>query len=180
MCAIYGKPELPEQELKHWEGYKKSSPVRIGNDAYKQFQSDVYGELMDSLYLYNKYALPISYDFWTAIRHRLDWVCENWKNPDEGIWEMRNRQEHFVYSKLMNWVALDRGIRLAEKRSFPADREKWMHDRDKIYEEVMTRGLNEKRRACTQFYGSEDQGASGPFMPLVFFMAPRDLRMWHT
>ena len=180
MFSIYGNPELPEQELKHWEGYKKSSPVRIGNDAYKQFQSDIYGELMDSLYLYNKYVLPISYDFWTEIRHRLDWVCENWKNPDEGIWEMRNRQEHFVYSKLMNWVALDRGVRLADKRSFPADRERWMRDRDKIYEEVMTRGWNEKRRAFTQFYGSEDLDASVLIMPLVFFMAPSDPRMVNT
>jgi len=180
LFSIYGNPELPEQELKHWEGYKKSRPVRIGNDAYKQYQSDIYGELMDSLYLYNKYVLPISYDFWTRIRHQLDWVCENWQNPDEGIWEMRNRQEHFVYSKLMNWAALDRGIRLADKRSFPANRERWIRDRDKIYEEVMTRGWSEKRRAFTQFYGSEDLDASVLLMPLVFFMAPSDPRMVNT
>src|SRR6266404_8161519 len=117
MFSIYGNPELPEQELKHWEGYKKSGPVRIGNAAYKQFQSDVYGEVLDSLYLYNKYVLPIGYDFWTRIRHRLGWGWEKWEEPDEGIWEMRNREEHFVYSKLMNWVALDRGARLADKRS---------------------------------------------------------------
>jgi GH15 family glucan-1,4-alpha-glucosidase len=180
LFSIYGDPELPEQELKHWEGYKKSSPVRIGNGAYRQFQSDVYGELMDSLYLYNKYVLPISYDFWTRLRRRLDWVCDNWQNPDEGIWEMRNRQEHFVYSKLMNWVALDRGVRLADKRSFPANRERWIRDRDAIYEEVMTRGWNEKRRAFTQFYGSEDLDASVLIMPLVFFMAPTDPRMLST
>jgi GH15 family glucan-1,4-alpha-glucosidase len=180
MFSIHGNPELPEQELKHWEGYKKSSPVRIGNDAYKQFQSDIYGELMDSLYLYNKYVLPISYDFWSSIQERLDWVCDNWQEPDEGIWEMRNRQEHFVYSKLMNWVALDRGIRLADKRSFPANRERWIRDRDKIYEEVMKRGWNEKRRAFTQFYGSEDLDASVLIMPLVFFMAPSDPRMVRT
>jgi GH15 family glucan-1,4-alpha-glucosidase len=180
MFSIYGNPELPEQELKHWEGYKKSRPVRIGNDAYKQYQSDIYGELMDSLYLYNKYVLPISYEFWTRIRHRLDWVSENWQNPDEGIWEMRNRREHFVYSKLMNWVALDRGVRLADKRSFPANRERWIRDRDKIYEEVMTRGWNEKQRAFTQFYGSDDLDASVLLMPLVFFMAPSDPRMVST
>ena len=180
MFSIHGNPELPEQELKHWEGYKKSSPVRIGNDAYKQYQSDIYGELMDSLYLYNKYVLPISYDFWTKIQQRLDWVCENWQTPDEGIWEMRNRQEHFVYSKLMNWVALDRGIRLADKRSFPANRERWMGERDKIYEEVMRRGWSAKRWAFTQFYGSEDLDASVLLMPLVFFMAPSDPRMVNT
>jgi GH15 family glucan-1,4-alpha-glucosidase len=180
LFSIYGNPELPEQELTHWEGYKKSRPVRIGNAAYKQYQSDIYGELMDSLYLYNKYVLPISYDFWTRIRHRLDWICDNWQQPDEGIWEMRNRQEHFVYSKLMNWVALDRGIRLADKRSFPANRERWMHDRDAIYEEVMTKGWSEKRQAFTQFYGSEDLDASVLIMPLVFFMAPSDPRMLST
>lgn len=180
MFSIYGNPELPEQELTHWEGYKESGPVRIGNAAYKQYQSDIYGELMDSLYLYNKYVVPISYDFWTKIRDRLDWVSENWQNPDEGIWEVRNREEHFVYSKLMNWVALDRGIRLADKRSFPANREKWIADRDKIYEEVMKCGWNEKRRAFTQFYGSEDLDASVLIMPLVFFMAPSDPRMLNT
>jgi len=180
MFSIYGNSELPEQELKHWEGYRKSGPVRIGNGAYKQFQSDVYGEVLDSLYLYNKYVLPIGYDFWTRIRHRLDWVCEKWKEPDEGIWEMRNRQEHFVYSKLMNWVALDRGVRLADKRSLPADRERWIGERDKIYEEVMTKGWNEKRRAFTQFYGSEDLDASVLIMPLVFFMTPSDPRMVST
>jgi GH15 family glucan-1,4-alpha-glucosidase len=180
MFSIYGNSELPEQELKHWEGYKKSSPVRIGNGAYKQYQSDIYGELLDSLYLYNKYVMPISYDFWTRIRHRLDWVCDNWQKPDEGIWEMRNRQEHFVYSKLMNWVALDRGARLADKRSFPANRERWVNERDKIYEEVMTKGWNEKRKTFTQFYGSEDLDASVLIMPLVFFMTPNDPRMVNT
>jgi GH15 family glucan-1,4-alpha-glucosidase len=180
LFSIYGNPELPEEELKHWEGYKKSRPVRIGNEAYKQYQSDIYGELLDSLYLYNKYVLPISYDLWKGIRSRLDWVCDNWQEPDEGIWEMRNRQEHFVYSKLMNWVALDRGVRLADKRSFPANRERWIRERDAIYEEVMTRGWNEKRRAFTQFYGSEDLDASVLIMPLVFFMAPTDPRMLST
>ena len=180
MFSVHGNPELPEHELTHWEGYKKSSPVRIGNAAYKQFQSDIYGELLDSLYLYNKYVLPISYDFWTRIRHRLDWVCENWQQPDEGIWEMRNGSEHFVYSKLMNWVALDRGIRLAEKRSFPSNRDKWIAERDKIYEEVMTKGWNEKRKAFTQFYGSQDLDASALIMPLVFFMTPSDPRMVNT
>jgi GH15 family glucan-1,4-alpha-glucosidase len=93
---------------------------------------------------------------------------------------MRNRQEHFVYSKVMNWVALDRGIRLADKRALPADRAKWMRERDRIYEEVMTQGWNDKRKAFTQFYGSEDLDASLLIMPLVFFMAPTDPRMLST
>jgi GH15 family glucan-1,4-alpha-glucosidase len=110
----------------------------------------------------------------------MDWICENWQNPDSGIWEMRNRQEHFVYSKVMNWVALDRGIRLADKRAFPGNRSKWIQERDKIYEEVMTKGWNEKRQAFTQYYGSNDLDASLLIMPMVFFMSASDPRMIST
>jgi GH15 family glucan-1,4-alpha-glucosidase len=178
--TIEGDNQLPEQTLDHWEGYRGSAPVRIGNDAVSQFQGDIYGELMDAFYLSNKYVSPTSYDVWVKIRTRLEWICENWTLPDAGIWEMRNRQEHFVYSKVMNWVALDRGIRLADKRAFPADRAKWMRERDRIYEEIMTQGWNEKRCAFTQFYGSDDLDASLLIMPLVFFMAPTDPRMLST
>jgi GH15 family glucan-1,4-alpha-glucosidase len=177
---IEGETQLPEQTLVHWEGYRGSRPVRIGNAAVSQFQGDIYGELMDAFYLANKYVSPTSYDVWVKVRDRLEWICENWHLPDAGIWEMRNRQEHFVYSKVMNWVALDRGLRLADKRALPADRTKWTRERDRIYEEVMTRGWNEKRRAFTQFYGSEDLDASLLIMPLVFFMAPTDPRMIST
>jgi GH15 family glucan-1,4-alpha-glucosidase len=180
LFTIEGDSELPELQLDHWEGYRGSRPVRIGNAAVSQLQLDLYGELMDSFYLYNKYVSPISYDMWLKVRSRLDWICEQWQKPDAGIWEMRNRDQHFVYSKIMNWVALDRGIRLAEKRAFPADRVKWISERDRIYEEVMTRGWNEKRSAFTQFYGSEDLDASLLIMPLVFFMAPNDPRMVKT
>jgi GH15 family glucan-1,4-alpha-glucosidase len=178
--TIAGDNKLPEQVLDHWEGYRRSGPVRIGNDAVSQFQGDIYGELMDAFYLANKYVSPTSYDAWVKIRNRLEWICENWQLPDAGIWEMRNRQEHFVYSKVMNWVALDRGLRLADKRALPADRAKWMRERDRIYEEVMIRGWNEKRHAFTQYYGSEDLDASLLIMPLVFFMAPNDPRMLST
>jgi GH15 family glucan-1,4-alpha-glucosidase len=180
LFTIQGDSEIPEQILDHWEGYRGSGPVRIGNAAASQLQLDIYGELMDAFYLYNKYVSPISYDSWLKLRSRLEWVCEHWQEPDAGIWEMRNREEHFVYSKAMNWVALDRGLRLADKRAFPADRTKWIAARDRIYEEVMTRGWNEKRRAFTQFYGSEDLDASLLIMPLVFFMAPNDPRMLGT
>ena len=178
--TIAGDNQLPEQTLDHWEGYRRSAPVRIGNAAVVQFQGDIYGELMDAFYLSNKYVSPTSYDVWVKIRNRLEWICENWQLPDAGIWEMRDRQEHFVYSKVMNWVALDRGLRLADKRALPADRAKWMRERDKIYEEVLAKGWNEKRQAFTQFYGSEDLDASLLIMPLVFFMAPNDPRMIGT
>jgi GH15 family glucan-1,4-alpha-glucosidase len=178
--TIYGETVPAEQSLEHWEGYEKSAPVRIGNAAAGQYQADIYGELLDSLYLYNKHVGPISYDFWVRIRRRLDWICDNWRLPDEGIWEMRSGRQHFVYSKLMNWVALDRGLRLADKRSFPGDRQRWIGERDAIYEEVMTKGWNEKRQAFTQYYGSDDLDASVLMMPLVFFMAPTDPRMIST
>jgi GH15 family glucan-1,4-alpha-glucosidase len=178
--TIAGDNKLVEQTLDHWEGYRESGPVRIGNAAVAQFQGDIYGELMDALYLSNKYVSPTSYDVWVKVRARLEWICEHWQLPDAGIWEMRNRQEHFVYSKVMNWVALDRGLRLADKRALPADRAKWLRERDRIYEEVMAKGWNEKRRAFTQFYGSDDLDASLLIMSLVFFMAPTDPRMIST
>ena len=180
LFTIHGDYHISEQSLGNWEGYRGSSPVRIGNAAVSQFQFDVYGEFMDAFYLYNKYVSPVSYDSWVRIRRRLDWICDNWQRPDAGLWEMRNREEHFVFSKVMNWVALDRGVRLADKRALPANRARWIEERDRIYEEVMTRGWNEKRRSFTQFYGSEDLDASLLIMPLVFFMAPNDPRMLST
>jgi GH15 family glucan-1,4-alpha-glucosidase len=180
LLTIDGEIDISEQNLDHWEGYRGSSPVRIGNGAAAQFQLDLYGEVMDAFYLYNKYVSPISYDTWLKIRARLNWICENWQRADAGIWEMRNREEHFVFSKVMNWVALDRGARLVDKRAFPADRAKWVQHRDRIYEEVMQHGWNEQRDAFTQFYGSGDLDASLLIMPLVFFMAPNDPRMLKT
>ena len=180
LLSVDGECELKEEILEHWEGYRKSGPVRIGNAASKQFQSDIYGEVMDALYLFNKYVGPIGYDMWVRLRRRMDWICENWQRPDTGIWEMRNGEQHFVYSKVMNWVALDRGARLADKRAFPADREKWIRERDRIYEEIMSRGWNEQRRTFTQSYESDDLDASLLIMPLVFFMAPNDPRMLST
>lgn len=180
LFTLNGEIDIQEVTLDHWEGYRGSEPVRIGNRAVAQFQNDIYGELLDTFYLYNKYVGPISYDLWRGIRTRLDWICDNWHLPDDGVWEMRNRREHFVYSKVMNWVALDRGIRLADKRSFPSNRDRWLKERDRIYMEVIERGWNEKRQAFTQYYGSEDLDASLLIMPLVFFMAPTDPRMLGT
>ncbi len=170
----------PEQELTHLAGYCNSKPVRIGNAADGQFQLDVYGELMDSIYLYNKYGAPISYDLWAQIRRVLDWVSRNWRRPDEGIWEVRGGRQHFVYSKLMCWVALDRGLRLAAKRSFPANRALWETERDAIYEEIMEKGWNAERGAFVQYYGSDALDAANLMMPLVFFVSPMDPRMIST
>ena len=178
--GIDGRHELPEFTLDHLEGYCGSGPVRIGNGAYNQLQLDIYGELLDSVYLYNKYGSPISYDSWIRLRALLDWLCDNWHRKDEGIWEMRGGRQHFVYSKLMSWVAMDRGLRLAAKRSFPADEERWRAVRNQIYEEIFARGWCKEREAFVQSYGSECLDASALIMPLVFFLAPNDPRMLKT
>jgi len=180
MYGIDGRHELPEEALEHLEGYRGSRPVRVGNGAYNQLQLDIYGELFDSVYLYNKYGAPISYDFWTHLRRLADYVCEHWQQPDEGIWEVRGGRRHFVYSKLMCWVALDRALRLADKRSFPADRARWLSARDEIYEEIMARGWSEELQAFVQSYDSDTLDASTLLMPLVFFVAPNDPRMLAT
>ena len=180
MYGIDGRHTLNEETLGHLEGYRGSRPVRIGNGAYNQLQLDIYGELMDSVYLFNKHGAPISYDLWRHLRRLVDWVAENWEVPDEGIWEVRGGRRHFVYSKLMCWVALDRALRLADKRSFPADRDRWLKVRDRIYEEIMTRGWNRERRAFVQHYGGESLDASNLMMPLVFFLSPADPRNLRT
>ena len=180
MYGIDGRRQLTEETLDHLEGYRGSRPVRIGNAAHGQLQLDIYGELMDAVYLYNKYGSPISYDLWRELRRLLNWVCDNWQRTDEGIWEVRGGQRHFVYSKLMSWVALDRGLRLAAKRSFPSDHDRWLKVRDQIYEEILSKGWSRKRQAFVQSYGSDTLDASSLIMPLVLFMSPTDPRMLKT
>jgi GH15 family glucan-1,4-alpha-glucosidase len=178
--GIDGRQDLREEPLDHLDGYLGSRPVRLGNGAYHQLQLDIYGELMDAVYLYNKHGSPISYDLWTHLRTLINWVCDNWQNEDEGIWETRGGRRNFVYSKLMCWVAIDRGLRLADKRSFPADRDKWLKIRDEIYEEIIEKGWSPKREAFVQSYGDDTLDASNLIMPLVFFLSPSDPRMLKT
>ena len=180
MYGIDGRKELTEETLDHLEGYRGSRPVRIGNAAYGQLQLDIYGELMDAVYLYNKHGAPISYEFWTHLRDLINWVCDNWKREDEGIWEVRGGTKHFLYSKVMCWVAVDRGLRLADKRSFPADRSRWQKVRDEIYEEIMEKGWSPERRSFVQAYGTDVLDASSLIMPLVFLLSPTDPRMLDT
>jgi GH15 family glucan-1,4-alpha-glucosidase len=178
--GIDGRTDLPEEEFTHLEGYRGSAPVRIGNGAADQFQLDIYGELFDAVYLSNKYRSPIAYDFWTRLRDYADWVAEHWDEKDNGIWEMRGPRRHFVYSKLMCWVALDRALRLAEKRSFPAPHERWRTARDAIYSEIMERGWSDEKEAFRMHYDVDALDASTLIMPLVFFMSPSDPRMVQT
>jgi GH15 family glucan-1,4-alpha-glucosidase len=180
MYGIDGSKDLDEQELVHFEGYRGSSPVRIGNAAYDQLQLDIYGELMDSVYLYDKYGEPISYDLWRNLTHLTDWVCGNWTREDEGIWEVRGGRREFLYSRLMCWVALDRAIRLAVKRSFPAPLDRWHKVRDEIYLDIMNNFWNAERGAFMQYRGSRNLDASTLLMPLVKFIGPTDPRWLST
>jgi GH15 family glucan-1,4-alpha-glucosidase len=180
MYSIDGSRVPPEEELSHLSGYGGARPVRVGNAAADQLQLDIYGELMDSVYLYNKHGAPISYDFWRHLRRLVDWVCEHWNERDEGIWEVRGGRRHFVYSKLMCWVAVDRALRLADKRSFPADRARWLAVRDAIFEEIMQKGWSTERQAFIQAYNREALDAANLLMPLVFFLSPVDPRMLST
>jgi GH15 family glucan-1,4-alpha-glucosidase len=180
MYGIDGRHDLTEETLDHLEGYRGSGPVRIGNGAHNQLQLDIYGELMDAVYLHNKYGDPVSYELWTRLRKVINWVCDNWRREDEGIWEVRGGRRHYVYSKLMCWMAIDRGLRLADKRSFPADRERWLAVRDEIYEEIMEEGWSPTRKAFVQSYGDDTLDASNLIMPLVFFLSAKDPRMLGT
>jgi GH15 family glucan-1,4-alpha-glucosidase len=180
LYGIHGEHEIPETVLDHLEGYRGSRPVRLGNAAVDQLQLDIYGELLDAVYLFNKYVTPVSYDLWRIVRRLVDWVAVHWDRPDEGIWETRGGRQDFVYSRLMCWVALDRGGRMALKHSLPGDRAKWLAERDAIYDQIMTRGWNEERRAFRHHYGSNALDAANLCMPLVKFIAPDDPRMLST
>ncbi len=178
--GIDGRRDLTESLLDHWEGYRGSRPVRIGNAAHQQLQLDIFGEVMDAAYLYNKYRNPISSDLWNDLRQLADWVAQNWQQQDCGIWEVRAARQHFVYSKVMCWVALDRALRIARKRSLPADHQCWIKARDQIYEAVLEQGWSKERSAFVQYFGGTTLDASNLVMPMVFFMAPNDPKMLKT
>ncbi|KAI1113624.1 Six-hairpin glycosidase-like protein [Nemania sp. NC0429] len=174
MFTIRGETDIPEQELDHLEGYKGSKPVRIGNGATFHQQFDIYGELMDSIYLYNKYGKPISWDVWVSIRKLLNYVLT--------IRDLRNNKQNFVYSKIMLWVAFDRGLRLADKRCLPCpDRAKWLEARDSLYDEIMEKGYNTELQSFIQSYESRTLIDSSILIaPLVFFITPTDPRFLNT
>ncbi|HET7747693.1 MAG TPA: glycoside hydrolase family 15 protein [Vicinamibacteria bacterium] len=180
MYSISGEPMRSEEVLPHLAGYRGSSPVRIGNGAQQQLQLDIYGELMDSVYLYDKHGSPISSDLWKHLRRLTNWVCEHWPETDEGIWEVRGGRRHFVHSKLMCWVAIDRALRLAHHRALPADVLRWMEARDAIYEAIMEQGWSEERQAFAQSFGGQSLDAAVLTMPLVNFISPTDRRMLAT
>jgi GH15 family glucan-1,4-alpha-glucosidase len=173
MYRVDGSSDLVEETLEHFEGYKGSRPVRIGNGAADQLQLDIYGEVMDAVALAEPFE-PIGYQDWLQLTRVVDWLCENWNQPDEGVWETRGGREDFTYGRVMSWVALDRAIRMAGERGRPGDVQRWIGTRDAISQQVMEKCWNRSRRAFTQHPGTAVLDASNLMMPLVGFVAPKD------
>jgi GH15 family glucan-1,4-alpha-glucosidase len=180
MYGIDGRSELEEETLDHLEGYRGSAPVRIGNGAAEQLQLDIYGELINSVGFFNKFGSPIHHDAWMDLTRVVEWVCENWDQADEGIWEVRGGRQNFTYSRLMSWVALERAIRVALQRGLPSDLQKWQRERDRIYHQIMTKGWHEERKAFVQHYDTDVLDAGVLMMPLVKFIAATDPRWLST
>ncbi|HEY7487788.1 MAG TPA: glycoside hydrolase family 15 protein [Streptosporangiaceae bacterium] len=179
MYRIDGAADLTEETMGHLDGYRGSRPVRIGNGAATQLQLDIYGEAMDSIYLADTHGFPVGHMGWSHIRNVVEWLCDNWDQPDAGLWETRGGAQDFVYGRLMSWVALDRAIRIARDRGRPADLSLWTSTRDTIYRQIMERGWSSQRAAFVQHFGSEVLDASLLYMPLVGFVAPSD-PMWQS
>ncbi|MGY3644262.1 glycoside hydrolase family 15 protein [Pseudomonas sp. PK-RTE-24] len=180
LYAIDGQQELPETELTHLAGHGGAQPVRIGNGAYDQIQLDIFGELMDAVYLVNKYGDAISHEGWRHVGEVVDQVCENWQSEDVGIWEMRGETHHFLHSRLMCWVALDRAIRLASKRSLPAPFARWDDTRQAIYTDIWENFWDEERGHFVQYKGGTALDGSMLLMPLVRFVSAKDPRWLST
>jgi len=180
LYAVDGRSKIAESHLSHLSGYRGSRPVRLGNAAHTQLQLDVFGAVLDAAYLYNKHGAPLDYDVWENLHRALDWLCDNWRQPDEGMWEVRGGREHFVSSKVLSWVALDRALRIARQRGLPAEEGRWSEQRNSVYREVMEKGWNSQKKSFVQHYGSEALDASLLLMPLVKFVGPTDPRWLST
>jgi len=177
MYRIDGDPHLSEEVLDDWEGYRGSFPVRIGNGAAGQLQLDIYGEAMEALWNLDRAGGEIGQPGWLAITRILDWLVDNWDQPEEGIWETRGGRKDFTYGRLMCWVAFDRAIRLATVRGRPAPLARWMAERDAIYNQIMEKGWSDERQAFVQQYGETVLDASLLKMTQVGFVSPHD-PMW--
>jgi GH15 family glucan-1,4-alpha-glucosidase len=177
MYRVDGTSDLTEETLDHFEGWRSSRPVRIGNGAADQLQLDIYGEAMDAISLADRRGVQVTYQSWLELASFIDWLCEHWDQPDEGIWETRGGRQNFVYARIQTWVALDRAIKMATTRGRPAELQRWITERDAVYREVFSQGWNPKVRGFTQHYGSDVLDSSLLMMPLQGFVAPRD-PMW--
>lgn len=174
LYSLAGRHELPETSLDHLAGHGGAQPVRIGNGAWDQIQLDIYGELMDAVYLANKYGEAISHDGWAHVVRQVDFVCQHWGDRDVGIWEKRGEDQHFLHSRLMCWVALDRALRLAAKRSLPAPFERWDGVRQAIHDDIWENFWNAELGHFVQYKGSRSLDAAMLLMPLVRFVGASD------
>jgi GH15 family glucan-1,4-alpha-glucosidase len=174
MYRVDGSSDLVEESLDHFEGYMGSKPVRIGNGAADQLQLDIYGEAMDSVYQLDRHGAPIGHAGWTELAYLLNWLADNWDQPDEGVRETRGGRKAFTYGRLMCWVAFDRAIRMAADRARPAAMDRWVGARDAIYAQIMEKCWNGKRKAFTQHPETEVLDASNLLMPLMGFVMPKD------
>ncbi|MFI7277277.1 glycoside hydrolase family 15 protein [Streptomyces sp. NPDC049879] len=187
MYTIDGHADLPEEELDHLAGYRGSRPVRTGNSAAGQLQLDIYGELVDSIYLFNKYGTGISHDSWTDLCGVLEWLLGHWDQPDESIWETRAGKQDHTYSRVMSWVAVERMVRMARQRGLPGDLSRWMAVRDRIYRQIMDRGWDPDTGAFVQRLRDSEDGSWRPLldaslllMPMVKLVSPTDPRFRST
>ena len=180
LYTLDGGPVPAEESLEHLRGYRDSRPVRIGNGAADQLQLDIYGELMDSVYLYDRYAEPISYELWVALCRQLDWLEGHWEKADHGVWEVRGPMQRFTYSSVMTWVAFQRGARIAAERGLPAPLDRWRASADRAYLHVQEESWSPERKAYVQFPGSRTLDAGALVLPLVKFSGPRDPRFLAT
>jgi len=180
LYGLDGSREIKERVLDHFEGYRGSRPVRVGNAAYDQLQLDVFGELVDAIYLVDRYGEPIHHDLWTHLVPIVDWVAENWERPDHGFWELREARHENLSGRIMSWVALDRAIRLARRRSFPASVDRWRATRDRIYQNVFSRFWSEEKQAFVQRPDNDRLDAFALVMPLTKFISPTDPRWLST
>ena len=177
MYRVDGSSDLNEEILPDWEGYRGSSPVRIGNGAADQLQLDIYGEAVDSLYFGDQHGLEAGHRGWRHLCDILDWLVDNWNQPEEGIWETRGGRQDFTYGRLMSWVAFDRCIRLADLHGRPAPVNRWRAERDEIYDQIMDAGWSEARKAFVQHSKTEVLDSSLLRMSSVGFISPKD-PMW--
>ncbi|WP_019060662.1 glycoside hydrolase family 15 protein [Streptomyces prunicolor] len=181
MYGVAGERRLPEFELPHLSGFAGSAPVRVGNDAVNQLQLDVYGEVMDSLWLARRAGLSPKPHMWSLQGVLLEWLREQWRQPDEGLWEVRGGRRHFVHSKVMVWVAADRAVRTLEEYSdLSGDLAGWRELRDEVHRDVCEKGYDPVRNTFTQYYGSQELDAALLLIPRFGFLPPDDPRVVGT
>jgi GH15 family glucan-1,4-alpha-glucosidase len=173
MFSIDGNRHLDEKCLDYLDGYKSSKPVRIGNEAHKQTQMDIYGELLETIYIFVKHGGDITYEYWKVIRQYIDLVIENWGEPDHSIWEVRGEKREFLFSKMMCWVALDRAIKIGDMFSYPYEFIKWQQVRNEIFEDIYNNYWNDKKHAFIQSKGSDNLDSSALLMPILNIISPQ-------